>query len=96
MNAVEESPQGEPETEVGGLFICGICGEDEPNVEVNSMVKVGVDSCAGILVLPSTMCQDYLLEESAASRVGVEYYPAWVNTSVRNLGARTISCDVEG
>ena len=42
------------------------------------------------------MCQDYPLEESEASRAGVEYYPAGVDTLVEDLGTRTISCDVEG
>ena len=42
------------------------------------------------------MCNDYPLEESEQSRAGVEYLPAGVDTTVRDLGNRTLSCDVEG
>ena len=110
VNAVDtEEAAGEPEREVGGLFLCALeaaargGGARSPlpppparSAELHQVMKVGVDSCAGISVLPSTMCQDYPLESSAQSRAGVEYYPAGVNTSVKDLGNRTLSCNVEG
>ena len=64
--------------------------------ELHSVLKVGVDSCAGISVLPHTLCTDYPLEETEQSRAGTEYFPAGVGTSIKDLGNRTLHCDMDG
>ena len=59
-------------------------------------VDFGVDSGAGISVLPDTMCGDYPLEPTKASQAGTVYYPAGVGSTVKDLGNRTLECDIRG
>ncbi len=57
--------------------------------QISELVSIGVDSCAGVSVLPRKCCADYPLEASAPGRQGAKYQVA-NGQHVKDEGTRTL------
>ena len=90
--------------QVGSIWLCQILMKEEIMALEGQMrgrrgprmVEIGIDSCAGVSVWPSSWDTDYPLEETEESRSGTEYYPAGSGTTIRDLGRRVLCCKVNG
>ena len=59
-------------------------------VSDQSLVRIGVDSCAGVTVWPTALHPEYPTKPTAESRAGKEYLPAGAGSAgVRDRGQRT-------
>ena len=92
-------PQGRPDRsgtslastqQLNSLHLCSIeCGEIG-SFSNDRIVKIGVDSGAGVTVWPKDLCDDYPLKATPESRAGLEYVPAGKGSrGIVDLGERT-------
>ena len=64
---------------------------------VERLVRIGVDSGAGVSVWPKDLCKDYPTKQTEASRKGVKYSAAGVGSAaIVNEGERRIELETNG
>ena len=113
LNAVDDGEGADARPEISGLMLCAVerppgigpeesdevlCAvEQPPGIESDRVVRIGVDSGAGVSVWPKELCDDYPTKQTHASMAGVSYSSAASGTSrILNEGERIVQLNVCG
>ena len=98
LNAVDDGEAAGGQPEVNGVMLCAV--ERPPGVaheKEDRIVRIGVDSGAGVSVWPTELCDDYPTKQTEASMAGISYASAASGDGrILNEGERTVQLDVCG
>ena len=103
MNAVEDELDPDPGIDPGNIMLCSAerpsraKSTSDKVQSVERVVRIGVDSGAGVSVWPRDLCKDYPTKPTEASKQGEKYAAAGVGSAaIFNEGERRIAFDVDG